>query len=233
MITRVYLEPEEVESLEKATTNLRDRLLIRLLTHLGCRISEALAITVADIDFRHGTVTIQHLKSRLKLACPRCNARLGKSHTFCPGCGARVEKAVAQAKEHRRMRTLHLNRNTFEMLREFVNRGGPVFRGGKQLLFGINRHQAWRVVRDCAEKAGLPDLVNPETGRMHGVSPHRLRDSFAVMAVQKDDSTDGIRMLQEWLGHASIGTTMRYRKVAGKELREWYEKLWERDRDSD
>jgi len=233
MITRVYLEPEEVESLEKATTNLRDRLLIRLLTHLGCRISEALAITVEDIDFRHGTVTIQHLKSRLKLACPYCSARLGRSHTFCPSCGARVEKAVAQAKEHHRMRTLHLDRNTFEMLREFVNRGGPVFRDGKQLLFGITRHRAWQVVRDCAEKAGLPDLLNPETGMVHGVSPHRLRDSFAVMAVQKDDSTDGIRMLQEWLGHANIGTTMRYRKVAGKELREWYEKLWERDKDSD
>ena len=48
------------------------------------------------------------------------------------------------------------------------------------------------------------------------------------MAVQRDDSTDSIRMLQEWLGHASIGTTMRYRKVAGQELKDWYEKLWPR-----
>ena len=48
------------------------------------------------------------------------------------------------------------------------------------------------------------------------------------MAVQHDDSTDGIRMLQEWLGHANIGTTMRYRKVAGQELKDWYEKLWPR-----
>lgn len=69
--------------------------------------------------------------------------------------------------------------------------------------------------------------MNPETGRIHGVSPHRLRDAFAVLAVQRDDSTDGIRMLQEQLGHANIGTTMRYRKVAGKELKEWYQKLWE------
>jgi integrase/recombinase XerD len=46
------------------------------------------------------------------------------------------------------------------------------------------------------------------------------------MAVQHDDSTDGIRMLQEWLGHASIATTMRYRKVAGRELKEWYQGLW-------
>jgi site-specific recombinase XerD len=62
----------------------------------------------------------------------------------------------------------------------------------KGLIFGINRQHAWQVVRECAERAGLPSLVNPETGRMHGVSPHRLRDAFAVMAVRRDDSTDGI-----------------------------------------
>jgi len=181
---------------------------------------------VQDIDLEQGTVTIEHLKSGLKLSCPRCNARLGRSHAFCPKCGAKVEQAVAQAKEHRRLRTLHLDHDTLEMLRDYIHRGGPVSREDKQLLFGINRHRAWQVITECARKAGLPPLVNPETGRVHGVSPHRLRDAFAVMAVQQDDSTDSVRMLQEWLGHASIGTTMRYRKVAGQELKEWYQKLW-------
>ncbi len=73
--------------------------------------------------------------------------------------------------------------------------------------------------------------MNPETGKVHGVSPHKLRDAFAIMAVQRDDSTDSIRMLQEQLGHVNIGTTMRYRKVAGKELKDWYTRLWEK-RDS-
>jgi len=54
-----------------------------------------------------------------------------------------------------------------------------------------------------------------------------LRDAFATRAVKLDDSGDGVRMLQEQLGHANIGTSMRYRKVAGKELKEWYRKLWE------
>ena len=94
------------------------------------------------------------------------------------------------------------------------------------MLFGITRGRAWQVVKECADRAGLGRLVNPETGRVHHVSPHRLRDAFAVMAVQHDDSTDSIRMLQEQLGHANIGTTMRYRKVAGQELREWYQSLW-------
>ena len=226
---KVYIELEEVDLLEGAVTNLRDRLLIRLLAHLGCRISEALALTVEDIDFARGTVTIQHLKCRVKLSCPYCSSGLGRSHSFCPGCGACVEKVVARSKEHRRVRTLPLDSDSLAMVKEYVARGGPVVRDGQRLIFGISRNQAWRIVRDSADKAGLGQLVNPETGRVRGVSPHRLRDAFAVMAVQRDDSTDSVRMLQEWLGHASIATTMRYRKVAGQELKAWYDGLWRKE----
>jgi len=78
-----------------------------------------------------------------------------------------------------------------------------------------------------AARRQLLELLGSAQGTLVAYeSPHRLRDAFAVMAVQQDDSTDGVRMLQEWLGHTNIGTTMRYRKVAGQELKEWYEKLW-------
>ena len=55
---KTYVEPEEVTLMEEATTNLRDRLLVRLLFRLGCRVSEALTLTVKDIDFDQGMVTI-------------------------------------------------------------------------------------------------------------------------------------------------------------------------------
>jgi integrase/recombinase XerD len=219
---RAYLEPEEIALLEKAATCLRDRLLIRLLFRLGCRISEALALKVEDIDFARGTVTIEHLKTRQELCCPSCGARLGKSHKFCPICGDSVEKAIAQEKEHRRVRTLPLDGDTLKMLADFIRRDRT-----KGLIFRINRHRAWQIVKECAERAGLPKLVNAETGRIHNVSPHRLRDAFAVLAVKADDSGDGLRLLQEHLGHQSFNTTARYRKVSGKELKEWYQKLWE------
>ena len=223
---KAYLEQTELKQLEEGATCLRDRLLIRLLARLGCRISEALALRVEDIDFNAGTVTILHLKSRLKLSCPHCQARLGKSHRFCPRCGTEVNEPLARAQESQRRRTLFLDAETLEMLRNFIRRDAT-----KGLIFSINRHRAWQVVGECADRAGLPLLVNPETGKVHRVSPHKLRDAFAVMAVQRDDSTDGIRMLQEQLGHANIGTTMRYRKVAGKELKDWYTKLWEKKAD--
>jgi integrase/recombinase XerD len=223
---KAYLETYEITLLVNCATNLRDKLLIHLLFHLGCRISEALAITTDDIDLDRGIISIQHLKTRLKLACPGCGASLGRSHAYCPKCGVKVEEAVAKSKEHRRMRTLPVNSMTLSLLRKYIERGGPVMRGDKELIFGINRHRAWQIIRECAEKARLPKLINPESGRSHNVSQHRLRDAFAVHAVKQEDSGDGLRLLQEHLGHTSFNTTARYRKISGEEHREWYQRLW-------
>lgn len=181
---------------------------------------------IEDVDFHQGKITIQHLKRRINLSCPDCKTRLGKTHQFCPGCGRDIKEAVSQEREHRRMRALPLDNDTLEMLRDYISRGGPIVRDGKRLIFGINRHRAWGITSDCARRAGLGELINPETGKVHFVSPHKLRDAFAVMAVKHNDSGDGLRLLQEHLGHASFNTTAKYRKVAGEEHREWYDRLW-------
>ena len=224
-MAKAYLEPAEIEKLEEAAEYLRDRLLIRMLFHLGCRISEALGIKASDIDFNQGLVTIQHLKQRIKLSCPECGARLGKGHKFCPVCGRKVEKAVADEKEHRKFRVLPLDEETMKMLKDYLGRGGA--NSKTRLIFDLSRHRAWQIVKECANKARLPRLINPESGKLHNVSPHKLRDAFAVHAVKLNDSGDGIRLLQEHLGHQSITTTMRYRKVSGEEQKEWYQKLWQ------
>jgi len=223
---QVYLELTDVERLEEAATNLRDRLMIRLLFRLGCRVSELLGLQLQDIDFVHGTVLIQHLKCRINLACSLCGARLGASHLFCPRCGGKIETKRTEERLHRRRRTLPIDTDSLELLKEFVERGGPVTRDGKNLLFPVNRHRAWQVVRECAAKAGLAGIINRESGIVHNVSPHRLRDAFAVHAMRLDDSGDGLRLLQEHLGHQSFNTTARYRKISGMEHQAWYDKLW-------
>jgi len=226
-MTKTYLEPDEVKRLEEAGEYLRDRLLIRLLFRLGCRVSEALGIGIDDIDFAEGAVTIKHLKERVKLSCPFCAGRLARAHRFCPACGRDVDKALSQIRESRRFRSLPVDADTLAMLKDYIKHKGPRQKGGKMLLFGINRHRAWQIVRECADRAGLPHLRNPESGRVLYVSPHRLRDAFAIHAVKVNDSGDGLRLLQEHLGHQSITTTMRYRKVSGEEQRSWFDKLWE------
>ena len=223
MVTKTYLALEDVERMAQAATCVRDRLLIRMLFWLGCRVSEAVAIRVEDVDPAQGTITIKHLKTRTTLLCPRCSTRLSRTAIFCPGCGKEVPEPLKKEQETHRVRTIPLERETMEMLVDFIRRDGT-----EGLIFKIGRIQAQLVVKDCARRVGLRGLINPETGKIRGVSPHRLRDALAVMAVQRDDSTDSMRMLQELLGHQSIGTTMKYRKVAGAELQEWYDRLQQR-----
>jgi integrase/recombinase XerD len=223
---KAYLEPHEIEQLEIAAAFLRDKLLIRLLFRLGCRVTEALGLTFADVDWSQSIITIQHLKTRTKLSCPDCSARLGKVNKFCPVCGIKVEQVVTMEKEHRRFRRLPMDVSTLEMLKEYFNTGQPDHFNESCLIFGISRHRAWQIVKDCAAKAGLPKIINTESGKVHNVSPHRLRDAFAVHAVKSNDSIDAMRLLQEHLGHASFNTTAKYRKISGEEHQHWYQNLW-------
>jgi integrase/recombinase XerD len=80
--------------MERAASNLRDKILIRLLFRLGCRVSEALGLTVEDIDFTQGTVTIVHLKRQVKLSCSNCGAEIAVSHSYCPNCGVRINETT-------------------------------------------------------------------------------------------------------------------------------------------
>jgi len=223
---KTYIELKEVILIEEAATNLRDKLLIRLLFHLGCRVSEALAIDVDDIDFASSAIRIKHLKRKVNYTCPECRVKLAACHTYCPGCGIKITGAQKKEIEYRRQRNLPVDDKTLKMLTEYIEHSGPVNKNGKNLIFGINRHRAWQVIKECADKAGLPKLINTETGKVHNVSPDRLRDAFAVHAVKLNDSGDGLRMLQEHLGHASFNTTARYVKVSGEEHQRWYQKLW-------
>jgi len=171
---KAYLEPTEIKIMERVASCLRDRLLIRILFRLGCRVSEVLHLKVSDIDFEQGTVTILHLKTRVRLSCSKCKANLGRRHQFCPECGMEVNKTRKRHQEHRRIRTLPVDRNTLEMLRDYVDSKQATSRDDSMPLFGLNRHRAWQIIRDCARRADLPDLVNPETGRVRGVSEYLL-----------------------------------------------------------
>jgi integrase/recombinase XerD len=201
--------------------------MIRITRRLGCRISETLNLGIEDIDFDRSWVTILHQKARILISCPACGARLKKGDKYCPSCAGKVESVVQKAVANKKVRTIPIDKDTLEMVRIYIAGSQLVRVNGKRRLFNLTRSRAWQIFVETAVRAGLPKIMNPETGKVHNVSPHKLRDAFAVNAIKKDNTTDGARLLQELLGHKDIGTTMRYRKIAGEELQAYYDKLFE------
>ena len=52
------LSAEELDKIDKADLNLKDRALISVLRYTGCRISEAMALLMQDVDFDAMTISI-------------------------------------------------------------------------------------------------------------------------------------------------------------------------------
>lgn len=75
----------------------------------------------------------------------------------------------------------------------------------------IDRIAVWRMIKEYAKKAEI----------IKSISPHTLRHSFATHLL--DHGAD-LRVIQEMLGHAHIGTTDRYTHVSQRRLKEAFEK---------
>ncbi len=235
MPVKEYLTPKETSLIEDAADNLRDKLFIRLLRRLACRLGEVLGIEEKHINFTLHQIKIEHEKILIGLSCPICSengikVRIGKKHEFCPKCGIPVKNAVEKKKAIRHLRKIPVDRNTLELLREYIDRGGVKEVNGRRMLFTFSQQWARQIVRKCAERAGFYELENPENERRHHVHPHSFRDSWAINAIKKKPTADDLRLVQEMLGHRSYDTTMRYRKVAIDELHSFYNELLEEEK---
>ncbi len=206
------LDLRQIERLIAAADNPRDKAFIAILGRGGTRATETIQVEESDIDFERGTLTIIHLKERLKLKCPKCGEILGKRHLFCPGCGNKVDQAIREKVEQRRQRMIPVDRDTLRLLDEYLRwRRKFPYRG--PLLFPFSRQRGWQIVERLGRRIGIK-----------GLHPHSLRHLLATTWVSKGLD---VKKLQLMLGHASISTTMEYVDFSFEQLRSEYDKLWE------
>jgi integrase/recombinase XerD len=112
-------------------------------------------------------------------------------------------------------RVVPVGQRAIEAVRRYLDTGrGRLARpGSPSNVFLTSRGTAfshgtlWGRIRRCALRAGLPVRV----------TPHMLRHSFATHLLEHGAD---LRVIQEMLGHASIGTTQVYTHVAGSRLRD-------------
>jgi len=207
---------ELVEKLIAATTNPRDKAFISLLARTGIRITEAIKLKTSDIDSKRGTLTITHLKERMRLKCPHCGESLGKKHLFCPGCGNKVGEALREKIQKHSQRIIPIDSATLLLLDEYLQwRRQFPYRGS--LVFPFTRQRGWQLVERIGRRAGIA-----------GLHPHSLRH---LLATRWADMGLDVKKLQILLGHADIGTTMAYVNSSFEQLRSEYEKLWESKED--
>lgn len=163
--------------------SLRDRALLELLYATGARISEAVGLAVDDVvDMGGGALD-----------------------------------AVRVTGKGSKQRVIPLGGHARRALDAWLVRGRPALiqgsgKSGPALFLGarggaLSRQNAWLILKDRAEKAGLGVSL----------SPHTLRHSCATHLIQGGAD---VRVVQELLGHQSVTTTQIYTKVTIDSLRD-------------
>ena len=183
------LTPEESRSLLDTPSpdtwiGQRDRALLALLYGGGLRVSEAIGLRLGDLHLTRGQDdgTPGLLQVRGK----------GNKERLVPYGGVARER-----------------------LHEWIEDGRKTRKGEERLVLlsktgkGIDRHRAFRIVRDHAVACGL-------SSQMH---PHILRHSCAThLLIGGGD----LRSVQEFLGHAYLRTTERYTHLEVEQLQAYH-----------
>ncbi len=155
---------------------LRDRALLETLYATGARVSEVIGARIEDLRVADRMIRL-HGKGGKTRWSPLAAAALVHVETWLRDGRPRLVRAGDPG-------TL------------FVSRAGRP----------LDRHRVFRMVRERAIAAGIPDLL----------SPHTLRHSYATHLVAGGAD---LRVVQELLGHASVQTTQIYTKVDPERLK--------------
>lgn len=192
-------QPDPDAGSEALPLHLRDRALLELMYACGLRASEAATLCVRDFNPTLGVVLVRGKGNKQRLV----------------PVGKPAQEAVAQYLELCRPR---LDRGSAEAPSSRTRGDGMGgSRGGDERLLlsrtgrPLERVAIWQIVRRNAVAAKLPS-----------VHPHMLRHSFATHLLMGGAD---LRVVQELLGHADVGTTQIYTHVDSRRLKQVHERF--------
>lgn len=177
---RGYLKETEVQKLIGHARSCRDKLLIRLLWVTGCRISELLG----DKSWYKHRVYEPAKVEDIDFKEGVIYLSLLKRKTYPP-------------LKHR----VSLDEITLQILRDYIQQEKL---RDKDALFSITRQRAFQIIREAGEEAGIRKVG---AKLLHN---HHLRHSNCIAYIRKNNTLEGLRKLQQRIGHASISTTAHY-----------------------
>lgn len=175
-----YLKESEVKRLINAAKSLRDKLFMRLLWVTGCRISEL----VGDHSwYKHRVYEPAKVKD-IDFTEGVIYLNLLKRKAYPP-----LKHRVA------------LDDITLQNLKAYI-----LFEKlqGNDALFSFTRQRAFQIIREAGQDAGIKKVGDKL------IHNHHLRHSNCVAYIRKNNTLEGLRKLQQRIGHASISTTAHY-----------------------
>jgi len=179
--------------------NLRDRALILFLADTGLRVSEACSLTLGDVDFFEGRLTV-----------------LGKGDNQDP---VRVsERALSALKDYLQAR--EHGSPTPGMRSEML----PLFhrhdRGAGSHAEALDPSMAWKMIKARALESAGDDLAKQEAAKQ--IHPHSFRHYFVTVVLL---ATNNIEKARKLARHKSIEVTKRYVEIE-PELDEDYHRIF-------
>ena len=155
---------------------IRNKAILELLYATGARVSEVTAIQMDWVNFEYGYV--------------KCRGKRSKERIVPLGT-----KAIQAIQNYLKVARPEI-KNSRHSPYLFLSKAGKPLR----------RENIWKIVRNCALKAGIHERI----------SPHKLRHSFATHLLENGAD---LRSVQEMLGHANISTTQIYTHVSKQHLK--------------
>ena len=187
---RGFMTEEQVKELIAGTMNFRDKVFLRLLWVTGARVSEI----VGDKSWYKNRVYAPALVSDIDWEEGVIILNLLKRKKYPPP-------------KHR----VPLDKITLQNLHDYIQQEKLL---PNSAIFKFTRQRALQIIREAGESVGI---IRVGSKKLHN---HHLRHSHCVAYIRKNNTLEGLRKLQQRIGHASISTTAQYLQFGPEEREE-------------